>query len=547
LVPFTADTHKIARDSPVSIALLVVSAAALTIRALATAEPLGIDQSLWASAVRGMARGQKLYQDVWEQRPPGIYLTYLGGFSLFGWTAATVAWLDVLASSLTAVLLYVLARMLAGPRTGAVASALYAVLTQPAWLYSHGGFLERSVCETFIVVCVAAAAISAVKLARGFSVAAAFGYGLAAGAAVVFKPNAGLYFPTLLIFALGIGRRQGRIERAVLLRTVLWASAGLLVIPVATTLWLWRLGLIPEARTAVVDFNRWYVGMGFDPSAYAIAFSKAVWLRMKTDPLWLAGGVASVAALGEVVRTRRLDPLPALAIVWGGGAVLVIGVNGMRLFNSYFIQALAPLTLLVAWWLSSAGSRGWLWRFGVVATVLLMVGLLLQRNYVGRVADVARADAAVLTGRMDRSDYLDRFGGYGTGRGYSARANEELASYLRAHTSIDDQVFLFGINGAGVYFLADRLPAHRFLRVNFFVPDGFPDARFSLGAVIDDLATRRPRYLVFERLHSGSEMAEAVDALPDHPLVRRLLESYLFDTQIEDFALYRLAPIQSGR
>ena len=40
-----------------------------------TAEPLGIDQSLWASAVRGLARGQRLYRDVWEQRPPGIYLT----------------------------------------------------------------------------------------------------------------------------------------------------------------------------------------------------------------------------------------------------------------------------------------------------------------------------------------------------------------------------------------------------------------------------------------------------------------------------------------
>ena len=70
-------------------------------RVASIAEPLGIDQSLWASAVRGMSRGQLLYRDVWEQRPPGIYWVYLAGFHLFGWTASTVAWLDILAAAAT--------------------------------------------------------------------------------------------------------------------------------------------------------------------------------------------------------------------------------------------------------------------------------------------------------------------------------------------------------------------------------------------------------------------------------------------------------------
>jgi hypothetical protein len=173
-----------------------------------------------------------------------------------------------------------------------------------------------------------------------------------------------------------------------------------------------------------------------------------------------------------------------------------------------------------------------------------MIGLFVQRNFVARVSDVALADARVLTGRMDRTTYLERFGSYANGRGYSARANEEVASNLREHTGPGDRVFLFGINGAGVYFLADRLPAHRFLRVNFFVPDDFPDARFTLPAVVNDLKTQRPRYLIFERLHSASEMAKAVDALPDHPVIRELLLSYTFDKQIEDFTLYQLQAVR---
>ena len=84
-----------------SIVLAAVAVGCLLLRIVSIAEPLGIDQSLWASAVRGMSRGQLLYRDVWEQRPPGIYLIYLFGFSTLGWTAATVAWLDILAYAAT--------------------------------------------------------------------------------------------------------------------------------------------------------------------------------------------------------------------------------------------------------------------------------------------------------------------------------------------------------------------------------------------------------------------------------------------------------------
>jgi hypothetical protein len=520
-------------------ALIAVAGAALLLRIPSIAEPLGIDQSLWSSAVRGMARGQLLYRDVWEQRPPGIYLTYLAGFSLLGWTTAVVAWLDVLASAATTVVVYALARALSGPATAALAAGLYATLTMPAWLYGYGGFLERSVCETFIAPCVGLAAWCAVAYARGGSVAAVFGVGLLTGATVVYKPNAAVYLPALLAWIVVAGPADRRRTRGETTLALTAAGLGFALLPAATLIWLWRLDLLADAKTAVFDFNRYYVGQGFDPASYALAFSKAVWLRMKTEPLWLAGGVAALAAVRDLGRTRRLPPLPALAVLWGAAAVLAIVVNGARLFNSYFIQAHAPLALLAAWWLTNGLAGTKFRRLAVVVTLVLMAALLAQRDYVGRVIRSASADAALLGNRLDRTAYLEQFGGYATGRGYSARANEELAAYVRARTERDDRVFLFGINGAGVYFLADRLTAHRFLRVNFFVPDGFPDERFTLSAVVADLHARPPAYLIFERLHSDTEMGRAVDALPDQPLLQSLLGAYALETVIEDFTLYR--------
>jgi hypothetical protein len=524
--------------------LLALTACALLVRITAIAQPLGIDQSLWASAVRGMARGQLLYQDVWEQRPPGIYWVYLAGFRVFGWTAASVAWLDWLAATATTAVLYATVRRLSTPLTAALAAMLYAAFTMPAWLYGYGGFLERSVSETFIVFCVCAAALCGALLRERGSPWAAAGLGLFGGAAVIFKPNAGLYFPVLLAWALVYARMPPRASGWWLTRlAIAGAAAG--VLPLAALLWLWRLDLLHEARIAVIDFNRYYVGEGFDIPTYAVTFAKAVWLRIKTEPLWTAGVVGGIAAIVEGLRTRRIPPVAGLALALGGAALIVIVVNGARLFNSYFMNAHVPLAMAGAWLLAEhlRGPRAR--RALAVALLVIMGGLLVQRGYLPRVLGRARVDLAALRGQMDRTTYLEEYGGYANQRGYSARANQELAEYVRSRTTPDDRIFLFGINGAGVYFHSDRLTAHRFLRVNFFVETDFPDPRFRLDAVLRDLEASRPAYIIFERLHSASAMGRAADALPEHPDVRRLLEAYTLETRIEDFTLYRLR--SSGR
>jgi 4-amino-4-deoxy-L-arabinose transferase-like glycosyltransferase len=524
---------------PTTIALLAVAAAALLLRVVTIAEPLGIDQGLWASAVRGMARGQRLYHDVWEQRPPGIYWTYMAAFHAFGWTAAAVAWLDLLAAAATTAMLYLLGRRLANATTGAAAAAIYAVLTHPAWLFGHGGFLERSVCETFTPLCVAVAAYGAARFRDRDSTPWMAICGLFAGAAVVYKPNAGLYFPALLVW-LTLYRREPSFAPVV--RGAIAAIAASAIVPVIAMLWLWRLDLLHDAKVAVFDFNRYYVSQGFSMAGYALGFSKAVWLRIKTDPLWLAGTVGAAVAVVDYARTRCIPPAAGLAVCWGGAGALVIVVNGAWLFNSYFMQVFAPLALLSAWLLTEAPRRAAAYRLVAIATAVLMAALLVTRNYPARVLEYARADLAALRGRIAEANYDEQyFGGYGNGRGYSARANAELADYVRAHTAPEDRVFLFGINGAGVYFLSDRLTAQRFLRVNDFVASTFPDPEFRLEAVVRDLQARRPRYVIFEQLHSASEMGKIADALPRDPIVGTLLAAYRRETAIEDFTIYRLA------
>jgi hypothetical protein len=79
------------------------------------------------------------------------------------------------------------------------------------------------------------------------------------------------------------------------------------------------------------------------------------------------------------------------------------------------------------------------------------------------------------------------------------------------------------------------------------VPAEFPNPDFTLDAVVSDLSTRRPRYLIFEELHSSSEMARMVDSLQSRDEIQRLLQPYQLDATIEDFSVYRLSePVAAG-
>jgi hypothetical protein len=189
--------------------------------------------------------------------------------------------------------------------------------------------------------------------------------------------------------------------------------------------------------------------------------------------------------------------------------------------------------------LLEAGRQSRLRRVIALGTLGLMIMLLVQRGYAAKVSDWVRADLSALETGVTAPAYLERFGGYANKRGYSARAHAEVADYLQRQTGPDDRVFLFTTNGSGIYFLADRLPAHRFLRVNFFVGTPVEHPAFTLEAVVGELRARRPRYLVFEWLRSESAWARAIDALRQQEPLAALLADYRLETTIEDFDLYR--------
>jgi 4-amino-4-deoxy-L-arabinose transferase-like glycosyltransferase len=514
------------------LAATMTVAAAFALQLPGLAQPLGINQGIFSVAAWGLDQGLSLYRDLWDQKPPAIHLTYWLGFRLLGPVPVTVFWLDFAATVMTGVLLARLGHRLGGRLVGWTSLVAWSVLSLPALRYQAGGFLERAVPETFIAMLVPAALLCALGAARTRSAQWLTGAGLVLGIALVFKPTAAVYWLLLVV----CGASAPRVDAW--LRAALFVSLGTLVAPVLTSVWLWLGGSALDAWVAVVEYNRAYVAaaMGSGGTTLIDAFAHDVWRRTKTDPLWMSG---MLGAAWSVITwgTRTADPLSRLLPWWLGLALVGAMGGGVRLYNAYFIPCLPPLAVLSAW----AITRAWRTRTRadrVAAVIVLLAAgaVAVRTDSLGRLWSTTYAD---LTHAQDRIAYLERFGGYGGGRGYSARANHELVEWLRRHSSPDDRVFIFGMQG-GVYFEARRLPANRFLWVGPTVEGLLAREDFTLERLAADLAASHPRFIIREANNGDSLLGWRVQSEFAKPPFQALLASYTQVVVIEDFTVYRL-------
>jgi hypothetical protein len=513
---------------------LGVATSAFIVRLPAIVEPLGPDQGVYVTIAWGLQRGLALYRDLWEQKPPGIYLTYWLGFTVFGDKASSVFWLDYLAGALTALVLLDLGRRLVSLRFGALAAAVYAIGTLPAARHMYGGFLERAVTETFISPLAAAAAWAAVvavlRKTNGWAVAA----GLCIGLAAVFKPTALVYWPALLVWIWWVADAP----RA--RRFALYSIPGLLVAPLLTLAWLSATGLLREAWVAVVEYPMAYLAVGGGGIVFTVyRFAQEVWRRVRSDEVWALGSLSALIALcAWRWRSTKTGWVGSLGVIWLGASLVAVVANGPRLFTTYFVPPLVPLCLLIAWLLDRTLASGRFVRVGAGILALGLTGVMVVRSgSMRRALSITAWDTHQLVGRADRQEYLGRFRSRDA-QGFSAADNDRLADYVRTHTAQTDRLFVFGMAG-GTYFSSGRLPASRFLWAYPPASNLLDRPEFHLDTLASELAQAAPRYIVLQR-HNGDRFSgwRAEDAFAAPPMVA-LLRSYGQETTIGDFVLYR--------
>ncbi|HLK93824.1 MAG TPA: hypothetical protein VKZ18_28285 [Polyangia bacterium] len=460
---------------------------------------LSDDEAIYAVTADAMARGDHLYRDVVDHKPPLVYHLYQAAFAVGGRYQMQAAHaLVVLAVLLTAASLLALAGGdPPAPAEGLAAAALFLIFST-TW---HDYDALAANCELFLLV---PQTLAAWGLLRDLRAPARGGRGAAIHLAVgaLVGTSALLKYQGITFLGASLGmllwwQRLGRGSVGWALRRGLCQVAGALAAPAAYLLASRAAG---NAGAALYwfRFNFAYVGAGLTGAEAIVRGLRRTALvggvALVPYALGLAAAATTAAAVVQWLRRPTAarvdemgpspvppDPVAVLGLLWLCTSTIALCAGG-RFFGHYFHLVLPPLCLLAA----PGSVRLWR-RAGWTRAALVALCALPALAFLG-LATVGRSLAA----RLDERE--PAYGG--------------VAARIDSLTAPDERIFVWG-NSPQLYVLARRPMGARFSSSNFVTGES-PGTPTETGArnadlnqdprrwqmLFDDLERRRPALLV---------------------------------------------------
>jgi hypothetical protein len=495
----------------------------------------GRDQSIYAVVGDGVLHGKMPYRDLWDFKPPGIFLVYALAQSLFGKNMLAPRLLEVAGlCGMVFAFRKLGERLLEQPRAGLVGGALAAlVLTELEFWHSGQP-------ETFGGFAIAYALVITTGDHGKRRHLGWVAVGLLFGAAFVLKPPlAG----GALVCAAYLARQRwhatGRVRDAAV--PVLAVGLSSLVPIVACALWFWAKGAWPALAWTEFQFTPGYSSIGWTSSATSAYYQGLEETLTRFSALNLFGFIAAITMLPLHSRERE-----AVWLVIGVVAVNVAGIAMQHKYFQYHYGATLPLMAFVAgiglykiWRRCLAGGAG-----GMVAFLSFCVIAVSMRESTRDLTpgfwqrSAMRMHYLLHTGRIATREDLDRE--LYAVSDYSLDADRQVAEAITRRTADGAPVFVWGFEPA-IYWLSGRTPASR------YIYDVAQRAQWERGRarqeLMEDLRRTPPEVIVVQRNDSfymvTGDSLDSAAALWQFPELARLVEQeYRFVSEVADFDLY---------
>jgi len=348
------------------------------------------DESIFALAAREVLNGNLPYERFFDNKPVASTFLIAAAFRLLGQSIHAVRLLGVLCVWASAALTYALMSRGGASRSQSLCAALLYI----AFTTTMGGF------ATLTEILLAPFTILAVLLMRETldrpeaSDVALFAYaGLASGLAILIKivPLIPGYAVAGAVLALLVGRNRVSIARAAVM-AVCFAIGSAVPMLISALVYVQK-GLLADFMYATFGFAKYYAAS--NPGLGTVATR----LGTVVDSLWplLALAAAGIVVLANASRLRqKLEPLPALAVIWLLAELLAAGVS-RHFYPHYFLSIVPPLVVLaslairsIAVWIGGVHAR----RAELVLSLIAIV-IPLERAEVDAVRDlIAKPDVA---------------------------------------------------------------------------------------------------------------------------------------------------------
>jgi len=460
---------------PALIALAVVLAC-IWVRCRLAPVPLERDEGEYAYAGQLILDGVPPYAHVYNMKLPGIYAAYAVVMAVFGETAVGIRLGLLLVNLGTAILLFLLARRLYGPRVGAVAAASYAVLSLGRTV--HGIFANA---EHFVVLFATGGLLlllGAVEARRRVRILLG---GVFLGTGFLMKQHGAVFVLFGLAHVANVALRMRPIDRRWQVGSAAIFLLGSSLPYAATCLVFAGLGLFRPFWFWTVSYAVSYVGsMPFAGGLERLA-DRFPGIVGASIPFW------SLAALGVIMALVRRRPganrLFAVAFVLFSTAAVV---PGLYFRAHYFILMLPAVSVAAAlglgqvleWLARARGGRA----LGLAVVVLpFLLAFYQERHFFFQATPI---EASRLS--------------YGVNPFPEA---VRVADYLRGQTGPDDRIAVIG-SEPEIYFYAKRRAATGYV-YTYALMESHAYASRMQAEMMAEIEEAAPRYLVYVNVYAS--------------------------------------------
>ena len=465
------------------------------------------DEGVYANVGKAILRGEGLYRQVWENKPPAIYLLYAAAQAVAG--SAHVLFAVRLLAFIAALIAQVAVCRILRRHSGYWAALLGTACAGAAMdLPLLDGTTANA--EIFLIAATATAmamlwktlAQASAKPARHVDVVRIAAAGIAFGIAILFKLVAGAdLVAALAVVAVACPGRR-------------WLTGGILLtgtaLPLtAVVVCLAGRGLLGDALYAIVGYNEGYVSTGQGMRAPllavgllalpAVSLLLGIWI-LRGPATRLRGGGADrpdSAAGARVLPSSTIPPAVfAAGSLWWFGLALLGALASGRSYLHYYLQAVPPATIclaLLAGRLTASGERlarrllTGLVTIWIVAIPSLSVQAVLATRATDPPANRLYGYYGFawehFTGALGDQEFGDRMDA-------RVERNVAVARYLRVHPAQPQRLYVWG-NAPWIYYLSGYEDATRFFSAYYNppIPDGTDQ-------VVSDLRADPPPYIV---------------------------------------------------
>jgi len=448
--------------------------------------PLETDECNYAYIGARLLEGSRLYVDVWDHQPFGVFALFGAVIAVFGDDPVVFRWMVVAFSFVLTVLVFALLRQAGGYFAAAVGAALFAVVSSDPGTGGEGCNREIYM-NTFILLAWYLAIATPLRRPASLTLA-----GLSLGIGSVIKTVVAVHWLGLALWIVILARRDdSRLGRWI---DLCLFGVGPAAVWLATTIYFGATGRLDAFVDAVFLFNLGYSeaetgALGrcllfFTPKRHPFIFDSAwpLWWAGAAATVWLAVHAATRLAVAPRGREGNVNSRDAAAVFLLVIASFVAVCLPGRFWPHYYYLMLPPLVIAVALAASTlarasaaaGGGRAAVCTMRALLFISVVVPVLAAqyRHYLSR-------DLLEIT--INRYNSRD-FWGRGQGRN------------VRSVTEPDDRIFVYS-NDASIYYYAKRRCASRYTMITGLSGD-LPGAAMRRRILMQELRADPPRLVL---------------------------------------------------